>query len=69
MRHPLDDVLVAALAPAYVYAVGGRVRDEFRARLAGVERPPKDLDYVVTGMSQADLLTALRAVGRVDVVV
>ncbi|HEY6235556.1 MAG TPA: HD domain-containing protein [Candidatus Elarobacter sp.] len=68
MRHPLDDVLVAALAPGDVFAVGGRVRDEFRARLDGVERPPKDLDYVVTGLSQADLLTALQTVGRVDVV-
>ena len=68
MRHPLDDVLVAALAPGDVFAVGGRVRDEFRARLDGVERPPKDLDYVVAGLSEADLLTALRAVGRVDVV-
>jgi tRNA nucleotidyltransferase (CCA-adding enzyme) len=68
VRHPLDDVLVAALAPADVYAVGGRVRDELRARLDGVERPPKDLDYVVTGASLDDLLAALRAVGRVDVV-
>ncbi|HYW52768.1 MAG TPA: HD domain-containing protein [Dongiaceae bacterium] len=68
MRHPLDDVLVAALAPAEVYAVGGRVRDEFRARLDGVERRPKDLDYVVAGVSQPALLAALSAVGRVDVV-
>ena len=68
VRHPLDDVLVAALMPAEVYAVGGRVRDELRARLDGVERPPKDLDYVVTGIAQPELLTALRAVGRVDVV-
>ena len=68
VRHPLDDVLVAALSPAQVYAVGGRVRDEFRARLDGVERPPKDLDYVVTAVSQAELLAALSAVGRVDVV-
>jgi putative nucleotidyltransferase with HDIG domain len=68
VRHPLDDILVAALSPADVYAVGGRVRDEFRARLDGVERPPKDLDYVVTGVSQADLLAALQGVGRVDVV-
>ncbi len=44
------------------------MRDEFRARLDGVERPPKDLDYVVTGVSQADLLAKLQAVGRVDVV-
>jgi tRNA nucleotidyltransferase (CCA-adding enzyme) len=68
VRHPLDDVLVAALTPAQVYAVGGRVRDEFRALVDGVERPPKDLDYVVTGISQPELLAALRAVGRVDVV-
>jgi tRNA nucleotidyltransferase (CCA-adding enzyme) len=68
VRHPLDDVLVAALTPAQVYAVGGRVRDEFRALVDGVERPPKDLDYVVAGISQPDLLAALRAVGRVDVV-
>ena len=68
MRHPLDDVLVAALTPAQVYAVGGRVRDEFRALVDGVERPPKDLDYVVTGIPQPELLAALRAVGRVDVV-
>jgi tRNA nucleotidyltransferase (CCA-adding enzyme) len=68
VRHPLDEVLVAALKPAEVYAVGGRVRDEFRARLDGVERPPKDLDYVVAGISQPKLLAALRAVGRVDVV-
>src|SRR6202163_520810 len=68
VRHPLYDVLVAALTPAQVYAVGGRVRDEFRARLDGVERPPKDLDYVVTGVSQVELLAALSAVGRVDVV-
>jgi tRNA nucleotidyltransferase (CCA-adding enzyme) len=68
VRHPLDDVLVAALAPAGVYAVGGRVRDEFRSLLDGAERPPKDLDYVVTGISQADLLERLRAVGRIDVV-
>ena len=68
MRHPLDDVLIAALPSAEVYAVGGRVRDEFRTTLDGVERPPKDLDYVVTGIGQGALLEALRAVGRVDVV-
>jgi putative nucleotidyltransferase with HDIG domain len=68
VRHPLDDVLVAVLAPASVYAVGGRVRDEFRGRLHGIERPPKDLDYVVTGIEQPELLAKLRAAGRVDVV-
>ena len=68
MRHPLDDVLIAALPAGSVYAVGGRVRDEFRQRLEGVERAPKDLDYVVTGIVLEDLLAALRRVGRVDVV-
>jgi tRNA nucleotidyltransferase (CCA-adding enzyme) len=68
VRHPLDDVLNATLPTAAVYAVGGRVRDEFRARLDGTERPPKDLDYVVTGISLGDLLEALKRAGRVDVV-
>ncbi len=68
MRHPLDDVLIDALPTAAVYAVGGRVRDEFRARLDGIERPPKDLDYVVTGLPLDGLLAALELAGRVDVV-
>jgi putative nucleotidyltransferase with HDIG domain len=68
VRHPLDDVLIAALPAAAVYAVGGRVRDEFRTLLDGVERPPKDLDYVVAGIGLDELLAALRTVGRVDVV-
>jgi tRNA nucleotidyltransferase (CCA-adding enzyme) len=51
-----------------VYAVGGRVRDEFRTKLDGEERPPKDLDYVVTGVPQDRLLEALSRAGRVDVV-
>ncbi len=68
MRHLLDDVLIAALPAGSVYAVGGRVRDEFRTRLDGVERPPKDLDYVVTGIPLEALLAALRQMGRVDVV-
>jgi tRNA nucleotidyltransferase/poly(A) polymerase len=68
VRHPLDDVLIAVLPSAGVYTVGGRVRDEFRATLDGVERPPKDLDYVVTGIGLDELLAALRTIGRVDVV-
>ena len=68
MRHPLDDVLIAVLPDADVYAVGGRVRDEFRTKLDGVERPPKDLDYVVTRIGPEALLAVLRRVGRVDVV-
>jgi putative nucleotidyltransferase with HDIG domain len=68
VRHPLDDVLTALLPDADVFAVGGRVRDEFRALADGVERPVKDLDYVVTGVSLEDVLAALRVGGRVDVV-
>jgi tRNA nucleotidyltransferase (CCA-adding enzyme) len=68
VRHPLDDVLVSVLPPAAVYAVGGRVRDELRTELDGLARPPKDLDYVVTGLSLDELLARLGAIGRVDVV-
>ena len=68
VRHPLDDVLTAALPAAGVYAVGGRVRDEFRTKLDGIDRPPKDLDYVVTGIPLDALLDVLRRIGRVDVV-
>jgi putative nucleotidyltransferase with HDIG domain len=68
MRHPLDDILTATLQGAEVYAVGGRVRDEFRSELDGKERPAKDLDYVVAGMPQDQLLEKLRQIGRVDVV-
>lgn len=66
--HPLDERLAAALPPKSVYAVGGRVRDEFRARLAESEALPKDLDYVVAGLTLAELVERLRPLGRVDVV-
>jgi tRNA nucleotidyltransferase (CCA-adding enzyme) len=66
--HPLDRRLAEALPPDSVYAVGGRVRDELRARLDPTVAPPKDLDYVVTGLSLDALVERLREVGRVDVV-
>jgi len=66
--HPLDRVLVETLAPGVVYAVGGRVRDEFRSNLDGTIAPPKDLDYVVTGLAIEELIARLRSVGRLDVV-
>jgi tRNA nucleotidyltransferase (CCA-adding enzyme) len=68
VRHPLDAVLTRLLDPAPVYAVGGRVRDEYRARLDGQELAPKDLDYVVTGLHAGELLERLSAAGQVDVV-
>jgi poly(A) polymerase/tRNA nucleotidyltransferase (CCA-adding enzyme) len=64
----IDACLAAALAPGELYAVGGRVRDEIRSALDGVPREAKDLDYVVTGLSLEELTTALRRVGRADVV-
>jgi tRNA nucleotidyltransferase (CCA-adding enzyme) len=66
--HPLDAVLTSLLAPAEIYAVGGRVRDEIRSRFDGRQRAPKDLDYVVPGIDGPRLIELLRSVGRVDVV-
>jgi putative nucleotidyltransferase with HDIG domain len=66
--HPLDRRLMEALPANALYAVGGRVRDEFRARLDPTVPPPKDLDYVVTGLELEALVERLRTVGRVDVV-
>jgi tRNA nucleotidyltransferase (CCA-adding enzyme) len=68
VTHPLDRILVEALAPGVVYAVGGRVRDEFRASADPSVAPPKDLDYVVTGLALDDLTARLRTIGRLDVV-
>ncbi|MFY9883571.1 MAG: HD domain-containing protein [Candidatus Cybelea sp.] len=66
--HPLDDRLVAALPKGSLYAVGGRVRDEVRAQLAGTEAPAADSDYVVVGFSTDELVERLMTLGRVDVV-
>jgi len=68
VRHPLDDALSAAFPPQTVYAVGGRVRDELRAAAAGSGALPKDLDYVVVGLSQAEVADRLGRLGVVDVV-
>lgn len=68
VRHPLDSILVSLLAPNDVYAVGGRVRDEFRARIDGHDYRPKDLDYVATGIDPSELHSRLAAAGAVDMV-
>ncbi len=64
----IDATLARALAPAQLYAVGGRVRDEVRSALDGEPRAAKDLDYVVTGLGFDELTERLRGVGRADVV-
>lgn len=66
--NAFDDLLARALPPGRLYAVGGRVRDEVRARLETVEYPAKDLDYVVTGVPFERLRERLSAIGRVNLV-
>jgi tRNA nucleotidyltransferase (CCA-adding enzyme) len=65
---PVDRAVAAVLPEGSLYAVGGRVRDELRR---GLEKTPialKDLDYVVTGIAQDELVHRLRTLGRVDLV-
>ena len=65
----LDAELARVLPPGSLYAVGGRVRDEIRARLAGIEAPAAvDSDYVVVGVPLDALAERLAAIGRVDIV-
>ncbi|MEO9170798.1 MAG: HD domain-containing protein [Candidatus Baltobacteraceae bacterium] len=66
--HPFDERLSAVLPAGTLYAVGGRVRDEVRAEVGGVEIPIKDLDYVVAGIGLEELRSRLNAIGRVDLV-
>jgi tRNA nucleotidyltransferase (CCA-adding enzyme) len=66
--HPFDALLVGAVPAGSLYAVGGRVRDELRAGLDGIDLPAKDVDYVVTGVSLDELKARLATVGRVDLV-
>uniref|UniRef100_E6Q7G7 Putative Multifunctional CCA protein n=1 Tax=mine drainage metagenome TaxID=410659 RepID=E6Q7G7_9ZZZZ len=63
--HPIDRMLVDALPPGTLFSVGGRVRDELRL---GAVSEPKDFDYVVTGLSFAQIRERLASVGRVDLV-
>lgn len=47
----LDERLAAVLPGGSLFAVGGRVRDEIRAGIDGIELPAADSDYVVVGIS------------------
>ena len=66
--HPLDARIAAVLPEGSLYAVGGRVRDELRAEIEGLNLPAKDLDYVVTGLPLAEIEHRLAGIGRVDLV-
>ena len=63
--HPIDRLLADALPAGTLFSVGGRVRDELRL---GTASEPKDFDYVVTGLSFAEIEDRLRALGRIDLV-
>ncbi len=68
MKHPLDDLLMEALPPGSLFAVGGRVRDEIRSIAERIPVASADLDYVVTGVSAPSLVAVLERLGRVNVV-
>ena len=63
--HPIDKMLADALPPGTLFSVGGRVRDELRL---GEGSEPKDFDYVVTGLSFAQIRDRLAPIGRIDLV-
>lgn len=64
----LDQKLAEVLPSGALYIVGGRVRDEIRAELAGNKAPAVDSDYVVVGVPLPALAESLATVGRVDAV-
>ena len=68
MKRELDDRLAATLPPGSLYAVGGRVRDELRAEVDGVQSPMPEADYVVVGIPITELERRLAILGRVDAV-
>ena len=72
MKAALDDLLASWLPPGSLYSVGGRVRDELRAEIEGAadgaSDGSKDLDYVVVGVPQDELIAILRVHGKVDLV-
>ncbi|MBV8602626.1 MAG: hypothetical protein JO359_13760, partial [Candidatus Eremiobacteraeota bacterium] len=69
VSHPLDERLASWLPKGSLYSVGGRVRDELRADVAADGAAAvKDLDYVVVGVPQDELVRILGARGWVDVV-
>ncbi|MGH7738496.1 MAG: CCA tRNA nucleotidyltransferase [Candidatus Tyrphobacter sp.] len=64
----IDERLADALPVGALYAVGGRVRDEVRAKISGEHPVVKDADYVVTGVPLDALRARLERIGRVDLV-
>ena len=66
--RPLDRQLAELLPADSLYAVGGRVRDEIRAEVEGIDPRVADSDYVVVGVPLDEVLVRLGSLGRVDLV-
>ncbi|MCH8027352.1 MAG: HD domain-containing protein [candidate division Zixibacteria bacterium] len=64
MSEISHDLIKAVQKNGRIYEVGGVVRD----RLLLHQKPTKDCDYLVTGISYDDLTKILRTFGRVDLV-
>lgn len=64
----VDAALARILPAGSLFSVGGRVRDEVRAKLEHIGGSRKDLDYVVTGLTPDDLRGRLERIARVDLV-
>lgn len=68
-HNEIDTALLNALAGGRVYAVGGRVRDEVLVEF-GRGRPGDEpnYDYLVTGLSSDQIITAVKPLGPADLV-
>lgn len=64
----LDSLLVRTLVGGRVFAVGGRVRDEFLAEIGRPQPQNPDLDYLVAGISLDEVIRRLGAVGKAELV-
>jgi putative nucleotidyltransferase with HDIG domain len=63
-----EKILTDALPGALIYAVGGSVRDAIMAELGRPTRRQPNLDYLVAGMAQAEILRRLASLGRAELV-
>jgi tRNA nucleotidyltransferase (CCA-adding enzyme) len=63
-----DSLLVRTLAGGRIYAVGGRVRDEFLAEIGRPQEGIPNLDYLVTGLPLEEVIRRLGAVGKAELV-
>src|SRR5579872_7022332 len=67
-KAPLDDLLVQALGPGRVFAVGGRVRDEVLQDLGKAEGLSVDSDYLVRGVPHDEIVRTIGSLGSAELV-